>query len=164
MANNSGVGHMGYIGRDADLVSVTLTLDTSAYASGEVLADTQEVAGAMRLPGGTAILQSLTVVDQDDQGVAFDVYLLGANVAMGTENGNPSISDANALSIQAMIPVAAADYRDLVGVRVAQINNIGAVVRAAAAATSLWVAVVNGTGTPTYTAGGVKLIFGFLRD
>ena len=164
MANNSGVGHVGYIGRDVELVSVTLSLDTSQYGNGEVLADTQAISGAVRVPGGTAILQSLTVVDQDDQGQAFDVYVLGADVTMGTENGNPAISDANALNIQAMVPIAAADYRDLGGAKVAQINNIGGVVRAAAGVTTLYVAVVNGTGTPTYTASGVKLIFGFLRD
>ena len=67
------------------LIDVTLSLDTSAYASGDVLADTQEIANAMRVIDGTAILESLILLDEDDQGVALDLYFFNANVAMATE-------------------------------------------------------------------------------
>ena len=145
------------------LVSVTLSLDTSAYASGDLLADAQEVAGVALATGGEAELVSLMVVDEDDQKVAFDVYLTSASTSWGTENSAPTVSDAAARSIQAHVPIAAADYKDLGGVAVAQprvAQNIG-VVCSCSGGTSLYVAVVNGSGTPTYTASGVRLVFGF---
>lgn len=145
------------------LISVTLSLDTAAYASGDLLADAQEVAGVALATGGEAELVSLTVIDEDDQGAAFDVYLASASTTWGTENSAPTVSDAAARSIQAVIPIATADYKDLGGVRVAQprlAQNIG-VVCSCVGGTSLYVAVVNGSGTPTYTASGVRLVFGF---
>lgn len=144
------------------MITVTLSLDTSAYASGDVLAGTQEVTGYQSVVGGAkAFLQSLTVIDEDDQKVAFDVYLLSSNVVMGTENAAPSISDADASSILGVVPVAVADYKDLGGVSIASIKNIGLSLNASP---SLYVAVVNGTGTPTFTATGVKLHLGFVKE
>jgi len=145
------------------LISVTLSLDTAAYASGDLLADAQEVAGVSLATGGEAELVSLTAIDEDDQGAAFDVYLTSASTTWGTENSAPTVSDAAARSIQAVIPIATADYKALGGVRVAQprlAQNIG-VVCSCVGGTSLYVAVVNGSGTPTYTASGVRLVFGF---
>ena len=147
----------------ANVIDVTLTLDTSAYASGDVLAATQTVADAFKVNGGRCVLDSLTVIDQDDQKVALTIYVLAANVAMGTENGAPSITDANALNIQAVIPVATTDYLDLGGVAVANIA-VGKVVKAASGTRNLYVAAVNGAGTPTYTASGMKVAFKFLQD
>lgn len=145
------------------LISVTLSLDTSAYTAGDLLAEAQEVAGVALATGGEAELVSLMVIDEDDQKVAFDVYLTSASTTWGSENAAPTVSDAAARSIQAHVPIAAADYKDLGGVAVAQpriAQNIG-VVCSCVGGTSLYVAVVNGAGTPTYTASGVKLVFGF---
>lgn len=157
--------HVGSIGGHTFTVEVTLSLDTNIYASGDVLADSQVVTNAMRVNDGTGVLQSVTVIDQDDQKALFYIYLLSANVAMGTENSAPSISDANALEILGTpIVIAVADYYDLGGVSIAGKDAIGKVVKPATGTRNLYVAVVNGTGTPTYTAAGVKLRLGFLQD
>jgi hypothetical protein len=142
------------------MITVTLSLDTSAYASGDLLADTQEVTNYLSVAGTTSYLQSMTVVDEDDQKVAFDVYFLSSNVTMGSENSAPSISDANSRSILGFVSVIATDYKDLGGTAIASIKNIGLTLTGQ---TGLWVAVVNGSGTPTYSAAGVKLRLGFVR-
>jgi len=159
-----GQSQIGKVGVFSDLISVTLSLDTSAYASGDLLADTQAISNAVRVLGGQAVLQSIMVIDEDDVGAAFSIYILGANNTMGTENSAPSISDANARAIQAIVDIATTDYKDLGGVKVANIRGIGAVVEAASDSKDLYVSVVNGTGTPTYTASGIKLVLGFLQD
>lgn len=148
------------VGQAADLISVTLSLDTSAYASGDLLADAQAVASASLGTGTPVELVSLTVIDEDDQGAAFDVYVTSSSSSWGTENGAPSITDAVARSIQAVVSVGTGDYKDLGGVKVACFKAIGAICETSGS-TSLYVAVVNGSGTPTYTASGVKLVFGF---
>jgi hypothetical protein len=142
------------------LVDVTLTLDTSAYANGEVLADTQIVAGALRVTNGTGRLQSITLIDEDDQGAALDLYFLSANNSFGTENGAVTISDASARDIIAFVAINTGDYRDLGGVKVANLNSLNRVIKAATGTTSIYVAAVNGSGTPTFTASGLKLRLG----
>jgi hypothetical protein len=143
---------------------VTLSLDTSAYASGDVIADSQQVDAALRITNGTGVLQSVTVIDGDDQGVAFTIYVLSANVALGTENAAPNISDANAANILGIIDVATTDYKDLGGVKVAQIRNLALPIKAVTGTDDIYVGVVNSTGTPTYTASGVVLRLGILQD
>jgi hypothetical protein len=142
------------------LIDVTLSLDTSPYASGDLLADTQVVTSAIRLINGRARLQSVLIIDEDDQGVAFDLYFLSANNTMGTENSAPSISDANARDILCRVPIATGDYYDLGGVRIADVHGLNRIIKAASGTTSIYVAAVNGSGTPTYTASGLKLRIG----
>ncbi len=146
------------------LIDVTLTLDTSAYASGDLLADTQAVASAVRVNDGKGILHSVTIIDEDDQGVAMDIYFLSANNTLGSENAAPSISDANARDILCRVSVAAADYTDLGGVRIADIHGLNRIIKGASASTSIYVAVVNGPSAPTFTASGLKLRIGILQD
>lgn len=145
------------------LIEVTLSLDTSAYASGDVLADTQQIDAAFSLADGRGVLHSLMVIDEDDQGAAFDVYILSGSGSMGAENAAPSISDANARTILCRIPVLTSDYADLGGVKVANLSGLNRVVSAASGTDDLYVAVVNGSGTPTFTASGVKLRLGIIE-
>lgn len=163
-ATPAGELHIGEVGGHADIIDVTLTLDTSAYASGDLLADTQVVTNALRKTDGTGILHSLMVIDQDDQGVALDVYFLSDNQTFGSENSAPSISDANALTILCRIPVATTDYYDLGGVKVADLSNLSRIIKAVSGTRNIYVAVVNGTGTPTFTASGIKLRVGIAQD
>lgn len=143
-------------------VDVALSLDTVAYAAGDVLADTQVVASAVRATDALGVLQSVLVLDEDDQAAAFDIYFLSANVSMGTENAAPSITDVNARNLLGVVNVAASDYADLGGCRVAFKPNIGMIVKPASGTSDVYVAAVNGSGTPTYTAAGLRLRLGFL--
>lgn len=145
-----------------NLIDVTFSLDTSAFASGDVLADTQVVAGAFFENDGQGILHSLALVDKDDQKVAMTVLLFSANVALGTENSAPSISDANAANFLGAIDITAGDWRDLGGVSVCELSGLGKIVKAASGTKDIYVALLNGTGTPTFTASGIVGRFGFL--
>lgn len=142
-------------------IDVTLSTDTSAYASGDLIADTQVITNAVDVPGGSGVLHSLVITDEDDQGVAFDVYILQNSTSLGTENAAPSMSDANSRSnFLARIQVSTSDYTDLGGFKVAAFNNLWRTVQAASGTRDLYVAVVNSTGTPTFTASGLKFRFG----
>jgi len=145
-------------------VAVTLSLDTSAYGAGDLLADTQEVANAMRVAAGTGGIHSIVLNDKDDQGAELYLVFLSANVSLGTENSAPSITDANADSILGIVPVYTSDWVDLGGCRIATLTNVGLVVKAATGSTSLYIAAVNGAGTPTYSAAGITMRLGLWRD
>ena len=146
------------------LVAVTLSLDTSAYATGDVLADTQEIAGAVRVNGGSGILQNIILNDKDDQtAAAMDIFILSSNVSLGTENSAPSITDANGDAILGIIQISAGDWIDLGGCKVAMLRNLGIVVKAASDSTSLYLAVIT-RGSPTQTASGITARIGVLQD
>jgi len=147
--------------KDANVIDVTLSLDTSAYGAGDVLADTQIIATqTVRGPGASAKLVSMTVIDKDDQAAAvMDFYFLDQNVSLGTENDVPSISDANALSILGHVTVAAADWKDLGGCKVATIENINLMLKARSTSEALYIAATT-AGTPTQTASGIVVRLG----
>lgn len=147
------------------VVTVTPTLDTSAYASGDLLFDSTEVANAVRTNGSTAILQSVTLLDKADQGVAMTLLFANAATDFGTLNSAPDPDDAECATVLGIVRIATADYIDLGGAKVATASNIGLLLKAGAATTSLYVAGVNSTGTPTYgAASDLVLQLGFLRS
>lgn len=142
------------------IVDLTLSLDTGAYASGDVLANTQVVTDALRDKNVGGTLRSLTVIDEDDQKAVFDIYFLDAASSLGAENGPPDITDAAARSLLGKVAVAVADYKDLGGVAIAHYDNLNILLRAATDSKDIYVGVINGSGSPTYTASGLKLRLG----
>lgn len=147
--------------QDGDVVSITPTLDTSAYTAGDVLFATTSFTGAVRMNDGRSLLQSLVVIDKDDQKPAFDLHFFSSNVTSGAFNGAPSISDSDAGNYLGSVSIAASDYKDLGGVSVATIKNIGLLLEAASGATNVYAFAVVST-TPTHTASGLVFRLGYL--
>ena len=141
---------------------VTLSLDTSAYADGDVLADTQDLSLQPSQQDRNYVLHSAVVLDKDDQGVALDLVFLRENKTLGTENAAVSISDADAAEIVGVVEVVAGDYVDLTGSQVAQRSALSIVV-SPSSATSLFMGVIS-RGAGTYTASGIVVKVGFLLE
>jgi hypothetical protein len=157
----AGENHIGSLTGAGNVVEVALTLDTAAYASGDLLVDSTAFVGA-RVADGHAVLQSLLLIDEDDQKMAMTIYFVSANADFGTVNSAPSIADAAARDILGFVDIGVGDYKDLGGVSVACIKGIGLELEAGTGVTTVWVALVNGTGAPTYTAAGLRLRLGLL--
>jgi len=135
------------------ITNVTLSLDTSAYASGDVLADSQIISACLRENDGTGTITNVTLTDVDDQGQGLDLLFLDANVSLGTENSAPSISDANAANILGWVRINASDWIDLGGVRLASVPCT-IPVKGVSGADDLYIAAIS-RGTGTYTASGI---------
>jgi len=163
IALTAGEAHVGEVSGNTDVIDVTLSLNTNIYASGDVLAATQEVASAMRVAAGKALLHSIVLNDKDDQGVELDLVFLQTNVSIGTENSAASVSDADADKILGLVNVASSDWEDLGGCRIATKTSVGLVLEAGAGSTSIYIAAIT-RGTPTHTASGITLKLGLLRD
>lgn len=148
---------------DTVIVKVTCSLDTSLYTDGDVLAATQEIASAMRENAAHGILQSITLLDKDHQGMALEVVMLKTNVSLGTENSAVSITDTDAEEILGIIPISSGDYIDLVGSHHATKKGLGIGVVSGAGSTSLYFGLITRDG-PTHTASGVVVQFCFFRD
>lgn len=148
-----------------DVFDLTPTCLTSALDAADVLADTEVLSACFRANDKTGLLQSLTVIDKDDNGAALKVYIFDANVSLGTEGAAVSITDANADNILAVIDIAASDYHDLIGSQVANIRNLSVPIKPPSGTDDLYVAIQGGSGnTSTYTASGLVLRFGIMQD
>ncbi len=141
--------------------TVAPVLDVAIYAAGDVLFDTTIMPGIMPLAGGSLELRSIEVLDENNQGVALDVVFLDSAVSLGAFNVPPALTPVQARSILGIVSVPAANFITLNTARIATVQNIGLVLQALAAAQDLYVAAITRGGTPTYTAAGLKLKFGF---
>lgn len=161
----AGENHLGEVGGKTISKSVTLTTDTAAYASGDLIADTQQIDAFFRKADGTGIINSLTIVDEEAQGVAMYVFFHKTSTSMGSENSAPNISDANASAgIQGMVAIAASDWITVSGTKIACIRNIGLPVVAASGTDDLYVSVMNGSGSPDWDADSLVMHIGALLD
>lgn len=170
LAANGGAGTAASplvprVGCASNVLDLTLSTDTSAYAIGDVVADTQELANAVTFNGGTSVVQSIVLLDRADQTASeYILYFLKTNVSLGTENAAISITDDNAGNILGWVTITADDWADLIGSKVACLRNIGLLLEAAADSTSVYVALVNVDGTPTFAADSLRLKVGVLQD
>lgn len=157
----AGENLVGLVGSPDTYLTLTPTLDTSAYTAGDALFDATELASVGRTSGGNVVLQSVTVMDKADQKLGITLYFFDRSVTFGTANNAPSISDADGFFYMGHVDIAAGDYDDLGGVAVAVARGLGLQMKPNA--TSLYVAATTG-GTPTYGASDLKFGFGFLRS
>lgn len=151
------------VGQKIEWIQVVPVVDTSAYASGDLLFTATAVTSAALGSGGAVELVSVMVLDEDDQGTAIDLWVTNLSTDWGTLNAAVNISDAIGRGIQAYVPIAAADFIDLGGCKLAQprvAQNIGVICETSGSA-NLYVAGVCKSGTPTYTASGLRISLGF---
>ena len=140
---------------EARLLDVTLVLDTSAYATGDLLSDVVEIPNAVREANGTGIIQSVTLLDKDDKGTALDLYFTNLSTSWGTFNVALAAADTTTDDIFGVVEVAAADYTDLIISQIAHFGNLGIGVKGDSTG-SLYVAAA-ARATQTYTASGITL-------
>jgi hypothetical protein len=148
----------------ADVIDVTLSADTAILADNDVIAAPQEVANFYAYPGQTVKLQSIVLLDGDDQNTDIDLFFLNASGSIGAENAAFSVTDAVAATIVAHVELLSASmYVDFTDSRWIYKYEMHRMMKAAEGTTSIWVGAVCRSGTPTYTAAGLKLKIGIER-
>lgn len=146
-----------------DVYDLTPVLDTNAYAANDVLFVATEVKGVFGRTGQARALHSVVVLDGDDQNADFDLVFGNATFTLGTINSAVSISDTDAAKLIGHVSLlAASDATDLVNSRFYSRSAIGLTLRPTYGSGSLWVAGILRSGTPTYSASGMKMKLGFL--
>lgn len=151
------------VGGNTKTVDMTFVLDTNIYESGDVLSDRVVCPACMRVDNGTGVLSGFSLHDEDAQGIECDMVFLSANVALGTINTAPSITDANARNILGIVNVPAASWVDLGAAKVATILNVNLPIKPVPGTDDIYVALIT-RGTPTHTASGIRGRFHFFQD
>tara|TARA_R110002167_G_scaffold225564_1_gene430838 strand:- start:652 stop:1152 length:501 start_codon:yes stop_codon:yes gene_type:complete len=148
---------------DVDVITVTPTIETSAIDQHDVLFDYIEIPNAVSVNGGSAIIQSIQLLDEGDQGGAIDLVFQSDNTALGTLDAAVSISDANARDILGYVSIT--NYFDGIAWQMSTKNNIGLVVKAASDTKSIYVAGVIRSASIDYNAAtDIQLKIGIVKD
>jgi hypothetical protein len=170
MANSSSVTvasdqtPIAVVGK-SNVYSVTLSTDTAAYASGDLLADTQQMDGFFRIADGTGVIQTVSVTDEEAQNVKMYLIFMKTTTSLGSENSTPNISDANlSAGYLGHVTIETTDWLTVSGCSVACIKNIGLPVEAVSGTDDLYIAALNATGTPDWDADSLKVQIGVLLD
>jgi hypothetical protein len=118
-------------------IAVTVTTGTSIYASGDAVGAELTFAGVTRYTGGGGMIVGALIVDAGDTlDVDLELALFSATVSEAADNAAAAFSDAEALTLQALIEFPVAEARDLGGNRIIHVSGLS--IPYVAAATSLF--------------------------
>lgn len=145
------------------LIAVTPTISTSAYQAKDAIGGVMTFANAARLSAGGGIVESLVIVDKDQELAAMDLVLLSATVAgTTTDNAAWDPTDADLANVVGVIPILSGDYADFNDNSVASRSGIG--MAYTCASTSLF-GVLVARSAPTYTGtSDISVILGLIPD
>lgn len=157
----------GQVGGHTALPVSTPTLTVAgAYATGDYIGPSTaptSFADAVRVSGGTGVLQSLVLSDKTTTAaVDLELWLFSATFTAPTDNDAWAITDADQLLCLGVVEIPAANWYANSNGKVATVSNIGLPIKCAA--TSLFFALVARGTTPTWASGDLQLTPGFLQD
>jgi len=145
------------------LAEVEVTLDPAAYAAGDLMFNPIEVPNACKSNGMT-IIQSVTAIDYDDQGVNLDLLFFSQNPGpLGAPNAALLITDAQAAMCQGYITIAT--WLDVGNQRIGTETATSLAVwseDATSNGTSIWIAA-RATAAQTYVSERMTFRLGLLR-
>lgn len=144
------------------IITVTPTIDTAPYSSGDSVGGPLTVIESGRFSSQVVILENLVISDQSDQKAAMQIFFFDDNPsgATLTNNAAAAFTAADIAKIAGRLAVAGADFVTLpTGMATASYKNLGLIVKPAADG-KIYLAMVT-TGTPTYAVGALTLKFGF---
>jgi hypothetical protein len=146
-------------------ISVTPTIDTAAYTTGDCIGGLMDFANAARISGGSGIVQSILVLDKTQaQRAAMDILFFDRSVTVAGNNSAVAMSDADmayCLGVVSIGPYNTA-WPGTPANSISTLLNVG--LPFVLNGTSLYVqAVVR--GTPTYVAStDLTFTLGILQD
>lgn len=168
------MGYASYLEK-YEIIRVTPTLSTDAYAVGDVFFVGTEIPNAVREDGGCSKLINMFVLDQSDvQDTSLLFVYSEGNTALGTINATADISDANieGLNIIGINNLVATQADTDSKIDTSIIHQVlpptltgessfqPMLLQAASGSSSVYVqAILTSSTTPTYAADDIDLIF-----
>ena len=149
-----------------DLITLTPDTATEACSDGEVIFQADEIQNAVATEGGTCILQSIGVLDDDDHGGTIDIVFMDTTGLLDAGDDGGTIDAADGAIPDAILGVVTiSNYFDGIAWKYGHKENIGLVLKAASSTKSIYVAGVNRSGGAlTWTAAGLRFKFGIVKD
>lgn len=130
-------------------IAVAPTVTAGAYSAKDAVGGEMTFANAVRVSGGSAVLNSVTIIDKSQAAAGLELWLFSATITEADDNAAFDISDAELATCVGVVPIATADYFQIADNEVACVRGVG--LQFACAATSLF-GQLKCTGTPTYAS------------
>jgi hypothetical protein len=123
----AGENHTGAVGGHTVQIDTGIVVDTAVYASGDVMGGKLTLTNAMRVSGGSGILQSVFVQDAANQKPAFELLIFNSDPSAGTYADNAAFTYHVNDRVKCIrrISIMAADYVTLGGVAIADLSPGG---------------------------------------
>lgn len=150
------------------VVSVTPTISTSAYATGDQIGGIMTLTDAVRFDSneskGFSELVSVTILDSSKQNADIDVWFFKTSPTVtSVDNGAFAMTAANMAAQCIGVVSAGVAYSDAAAVSVSSTCNLNLPLQVASGSNIYAIAVVR--GTPTYaTTSALQFQFGIFLD
>jgi hypothetical protein len=144
------------------VIKLTPTLTVAgAYAIGDVIGTPNKASNAVDSVGGQMIIRSVSLVDAAKQNQPIDlIFFDDLPTLSNPDNGAFALTDAEMLSkCIGKISVLAADYADAAASSIASKIDLSLVLQAVHGKRDIYCVAVS-RGTPTFTAGDLKILLG----
>ena len=163
------MGYTSYL-QKYEVIRVTPTLSTDAYSTGDVLFNSVEIPNAVREDGGCSKLINMFVVNQNMDVIDVNFFFSENSMTLGTINATANIADGDVEAGKILGTMKLdGDQTQTGGIDNAHVSMVmdagGAgesgnplLLQAAAGSTSVYVAGIITTGTPTLAADDIDLI------
>lgn len=154
----------GNVGSFTTVIKDTTAVTAAAYSAGNAVGGKRTLANAVRVSGGTGILQSVTLLDRANQKAAMTLFIFDADPSAATLTDKTAfVFSTDDLKVVAQVPINAGDYVTTNSKAFVTYGGLGIPVKAASG-TTLYAALVT-SGTPTFAATtDVQLEVGILQD
>ena len=145
--------------------TVTPDTHTEAAAVNESVFQADELANFMSEKGGTAIIQSIVILDDDDNGQPLDIVFMDTTGLLDASDDATVIDAADGVIPDAILGVVSVtNYFDGVLWQVGQKDSIGLTIKSASTTRSVYISAINRGSTSTWTAAGLRLKIGYIQD
>lgn len=148
----------------ADVISFTPTLDTAAYAAGDVLFATTTLGTVTRVNDGRAILMSLTGVDKSKNKPAMTLLFYQTNVTSAAANAANNLSDSDQANLLGYVRILATDWIDYANNSIVCKTAINLMLEAVSGAQNVYVYGILDAGTPTFAASDLVFKLGVVQS
>lgn len=132
-------------------VSQTPTITAGAYHAKDAVGGKLTFANAARIAGGKGVINSVTIIDDDDEKAGLELWLFDTDFTASADNAAFDPSDADMETCIGVIPISTADYYSASDNGCACVRGVGLQFDCSGAITSIY-GQLKCTGTPTYTA------------
>ena len=145
--------------------TITPDTHTEEAAVNESVFQADELANFMSEKGGTAIIQSIVILDDDDNGNSLDIVFMDTVSLLDASDDATVIDAADGVIPDAILGVVnVSNYFDGVLWQVGQKDGIGLTIKSASTTRSIYISAINRGGTATWTAAGLRLKIGYIQD
>lgn len=156
--------NQGNVGGFTTVIKSVSAVTAAAYSIGNAIGAKRTFANAVRSAGGSAILQSVTLLDRANQSSPMTLYIFDSDPTGGTiADKTAFVFGVDDLKVIAQVNIVAGDYTTTNTKCIAQIIGLGIPLKAASGLDLYGVLVAK--GAPTFAAtDNVQLEIGLLQD